>query len=363
MKWLRFKIRTTVDAEDILVGSMQDIGLFGAEIVDHVPLTAAEKEQMFVDILPDSEENDGTAQVIFYVEEDDDGLLSLQNEQGAFSAPDAVRSGAGLDALQAAQQDKKEDTGRITPEQMKAAIEEKISELRSYCDTIGEGTVTMDETADVDWMNNWKQYFHQFWVDDILIIPSWEEPETCGQKPAAIFRIDPGTAFGTGMHETTQLCIREIRKHLTPKTMLLDIGTGSGILSVLALMLGAKGAVGTDLDPAALPAVQENLEANGVPEEKCRIILGNLTSDETTQREVGTECYDIVVANILPDILVPLTPAAVHALKPGGTYITSGIVEGREQEVAEAMKDCGLTDISVEAQGEWRCVAGMKPCR
>ena len=361
MKWLRLKIRTTVEAEDILVGSMQDIGLFGAEIVDHVPLTAAEKEQMFVDILPDAADNDGTAQVIFYVEMDDDGFLHLQDEQAAFSATDAVRSGAGLEAVRTAKQEAALKQGAITPEQMRVAVEQKIRELRSYCDIIGEGTVTMDETADLDWMNNWKQYFHQFWIDDILVIPSWEEPETGSRTPAAIFRIDPGTAFGTGMHETTQLCIREIRKHLTPETVLLDVGTGSGILSVLALMLGAKEAVGTDLDPAALPAVQENLAANGVPEEKCRVILGNLTDDEATQKEVGAEHYDIAVANILPDILVPLTPAVVRALKPGGTYITSGIVEGREPEVADAMRECGLTDITVEAQGEWRCVAGKKP--
>ena len=329
MKWMRFRVRTTADAEDILISSMQDIGLCGAQIEDHVPLTAAEKEQMFVDIMPEEPADDGSAVLSFYVEETEDGKLRLED-------------------------------GEKTPEEVCGKMEHVIRELREYSDAIGDGTVTIEETDDIDWVNNWKQFFHQFWIDDVLVIPSWEKPVETDRKPALTFHIDPGTAFGTGAHETTQLCIREIRKYLSENTEILDVGTGSGILSILSLMLGAKSAVGTDLDPCAAPAIAENLEANGVDAERFEVILGNLIDDPKIQDEVGYDRYDIVVANILPNVLIPLTPAAVRAVKLGGVFITSGILEGKEESVAEAMKKEGLQIEEITAQGEWRCVTGRK---
>lgn len=329
MKWMRFRVRTTADAEDILISSMQDIGLCGAQIEDHVPLTAAEKEQMFVDIMPEEPADDGSAVLSFYVEETEDGKLLLED-------------------------------GEKTPEKVRGEMENVIRELREYSDAIGDGTVTIEETEDIDWVNNWKQFFHQFWIDDVLVIPSWEKPAETDREPALTFHIDPGTAFGTGAHETTQLCIREIRKYLSKDTEILDVGTGSGILSILSLMLGAKSAVGTDLDPCAAPAIAENLEANGVDAERFEVILGNLIDDPKVQDEVGYDRYDIVVANILPNVLIPLTPAAVRAVKPGGVFITSGILEGKEESVAEAMKKEGLQIVDITAQGEWRCVTGRK---
>ena len=329
MKWMRFRVRTTADAEDILISSMQDIGLCGAQIEDHVPLTAAEKEQMFVDIMPEEPADDGSAVLSFYVEETEDGKLLLED-------------------------------GEKTPEEVRGEMENVIRELREYSDAIGDGTVTIEETEDIDWVNNWKQFFHQFWIDDVLLIPSWEKPAETDREPALTFHIDPGTAFGTGAHETTQLCIREIRKYLSKDTEILDVGTGSGILSILSLMLGAKSAVGTDLDPCAAPAIAENLEANGVDAERFEVILGNLIDDPKVQDEVGYDRYDIVVANILPNVLIPLTPAAVRAVKPGGVFITSGILEGKEESVAEAMKKEGLQIVDITAQGEWRCVTGRK---
>ena len=330
MKWYRFRVRTLTAAEDILVAAMQDIGLYGAEISDHVPLTAAEKEQMFVDILPDAQPDDGSAVLSFFVEQAEDGSVEIDGE-------------------------------KLFPEEVKSRMEQVISDLKQYSDVIGEGTVTVEETEDVDWINNWKQYFHQFWIDDILVIPSWEKAETEDKEPLLVFHIDPGTAFGTGMHETTQLCIRQIRNYLTPETKLLDIGTGSGILSILALKLGAKEAVGTDLDPNTEPAIQDNLAQNGVDPAGFTLFLGNLIDDRSVQDAVGYEKYDIVAANILPDVLIPLTPAAVAAMKPGAVYITSGILAGREESVAEAMRAQGLEIVSVTAQGEWRCVTGRKP--
>ncbi len=327
MKWKKFRIETITDAEDIIISTLYDIGLEGAQIEDKIPLTAAEKEQMFVDILPDGPEDDGIAYLSFFVEETDDGKLKLQDEEV--------------------------DTDVIL-ERVKA----ELDGLRDFMN-IGKGTVTVDETEDIDWINNWKQYFHQFTIGDLLVIPSWEEvqPEDQDKK---ILHIDPGTAFGTGMHETTQLCIRQLWKYITPETKLLDVGTGSGILSIVALMYGAKEAKGTDLDPCAVDAVRENKEANGIPEDLFTLTIGNIITDKAVQDEMGYECYDIVVANILADVLVPLTPVIVHHLKKGGIYITSGIIDDKEQTVVDAVKAAGLHVLEVTHQGEWVSVTARR---
>ncbi|MCD7738146.1 MAG: 50S ribosomal protein L11 methyltransferase, partial [Lachnospiraceae bacterium] len=229
---------------------------------------------------------------------------------------------------------------------------------RDFLD-IGEGTVKVDETEDVDWINNWKQYFHQFYVDDILVIPSWENvpPE---DENGLVLHIDPGTAFGTGMHETTQLCIRQLRKYITPETELLDVGTGSGILSILSLIFGAKHAVGTDLDPCAVEAVAQNCRDNQIPPERFEMFIGNIITEKEVQDRVGYDSYDIVVANILADVLIPLTPVILKQLKKGGYYITSGIIDDKEQTVVEAVKAAGLTVVEVTHQGEWVSVTARK---
>lgn len=327
MKWKKFRIETITDAEDIIISTLYDIGLEGAQIEDKIPLTAAEKEQMFVDILPDGPEDDGIAYLSFFVEETDDGKLKLQDEE-------------------------------VDTDVILKRVNEELDGLREFMD-IGKGSVSVDETEDIDWINNWKQYFHQFTIGDLLVIPSWEEvqPEDQNKK---ILHIDPGTAFGTGMHETTQLCIRQLWKYITPETRLLDVGTGSGILSIVALMYGAKEAKGTDLDPCAVDAVRENKEANGIPEDQFTLTIGNIITDKAVQDEMGYECYDIVVANILADVLVPLTPVIVHHLKKGGIYITSGIIDDKEQTVVDAVKAAGLNVLEVTHQGEWVSVTARR---
>ncbi|MCI8798721.1 50S ribosomal protein L11 methyltransferase [Acetatifactor muris] len=328
MKWTKFKVKTVTEAEDIVISTLYDIGLEGAQIEDKVPLTALEKEQMFVDILPEGPEDDGVAYLSFFVEEREDGSLEVQGE-------------------------------RTDAETVLEKVKQELEELRQFCD-IGEGTVTVDETEDIDWINNWKQYFHQFYIDDILVIPSWEEKKE-EDEGRMVLHIDPGTAFGTGMHETTQLCIRQLRKFVTPETTLLDVGTGSGILAILALMFGAGHAVGTDLDPCAVEAVAQNCEANGITPEQFELLIGNIITDREIQDRVGYECYDIVAANILAEVLVPLTPVIVNQLKKGGIYITSGIIDDREQTVVEAVKAAGLEVLEVTYQGEWVSVTARKP--
>ncbi len=327
MKWMKFRIKTVTDAEDIIISTLYDIGFDGAQIEDKIPLTALEKEQMFVDILPEGPEDDGIAYLSFFVEMNDEGGLEVMGEQ--------------TDA-----------------ESILEKVNAELEDLRMFCD-IGEGTVTVDETEDIDWINNWKQYFHQFYIDDILVIPSWEDVKV-EDEGRMVLHIDPGTAFGTGMHETTQLCIRQLRKYITSDTELLDVGTGSGILAILSLMFGAKHAVGTDLDVCAIEAVAQNCEANGIAPEQFEMMIGNIISDKEIQDKVGYECYDIVVANILADVLVPLTPVIVSQLKPGGIYITSGIIDDKETTVVEAVKAAGLEVVEVTYQGEWVSVTARK---
>lgn len=224
---------------------------------------------------------------------------------------------------------------------------------------IGEGTISESQTEDKDWINNWKEYFKQFYVDDILIIPSWEEVKQ-EDRDKMIIHIDPGTAFGTGMHETTQLCIRQLKKYVTPKTELLDVGTGSGILSIVALKLGARHAVGTDLDVCAVTAVEENKAANGIEADDFTMMIGNIIDDPAVQDAVGYEKYDIVVANILAEVLVMLTPVIVKQMKPGAYYITSGILADKEKTVTAAIEHAGLEVVEVTYQGEWVSVTARR---
>lgn len=316
MKWKSFRLKTTTQAEDIVSSMLADLGVEGVQIEDKIPLTAADKEQMFVDILPETEADDGIAYLSFYLEEDADTESILKN------------------------------------------VRQELEEMSEFMD-LGECSIEESETEDVDWVNNWKQYFHQFYVDDILIIPSWEDvkPE---DEDKMVIHIDPGTAFGTGMHETTQLCIRQIRKHVTPDTEILDVGCGSGILGMLALKFGAKHSVGTDLDPCAIDATYENMEVNGISKDQYEVMIGNIIDDKAVQDKVGYECYDIVVANILADVLVALTPVIVNQLKKGGVYITSGIIDDKEETVVEAVKKAGLEVLEVTYQGEWVSVTARK---
>jgi ribosomal protein L11 methyltransferase len=224
---------------------------------------------------------------------------------------------------------------------------------------VGACTIEESETEDLDWVNNWKQYFHQFYIDDILVIPSWEKVEE-KDSDKMVIHIDPGTAFGTGMHETTQLCIRQLKKYVNADTEILDVGCGSGILGMLALKFGAHHSVGTDLDPCAIDATHENMEVNGIEKDQYEVMIGNIIDDKEIQDKVGYEKYDIVAANILADVLVPLTPVILHQLKPGGIYITSGIIDDKEETVVEAVKAAGMEVLEVNYQGEWVSVTARK---
>ena len=299
-----------------MICTLAEVGIEGVEIQDKQPLTDEDKAQMFVDIMPEGPADDGIAYLNFYLEEDADKEAILKD------------------------------------------VREALDDLKNFMD-IGEATIEESQTEDKDWINNWKQYFHQFYVDDILIVPSWEEVKA-EDKDKMILHIDPGTAFGTGMHETTQLVIRQLKKYVTPDTEMLDVGTGSGILGIVALKLGAKHVLGTDLDPCAVPAVAENKEANQIVDETFDMVIGNIIDDKAIQDQAGYEKYDIVTANILADVLIPLTPVIVNQMKKGAYYITSGILDVKEEVVVEAVKAAGLTVVEVTHQGEWVSVTARK---
>ena len=316
MKWNKFRLKTTTAAEEIVSSSLMELGIQGVEIEDKIPLTQSDKEQMFVDILPQTEADDGVAYITFYLEEEDD------------------------------------------KEEMLSRVRQELEEIAAFVD-IGEASIEESQTEDVDWVNNWKQYFHQFTVDDVLIIPSWEDvkPE---DEDKLIIHIDPGTAFGTGMHETTQLCIRQLKKYVEPGMKILDVGCGSGILGMLALKFGAGYSVGTDLDPCAIDATHENMAVNGIARDQYEVMIGNIIDDKAVQDKVGYGQYDIVAANILAEVLVPLTPVIQDQLKSGGIYITSGIIDDKEETVVEAVKAVGMELLEVHHQGEWVSVTARK---
>ena len=349
MRWTKFRIKTTTEAEDIIISELYELGLEGAQIEDKLPLTPLEKEKLFVDILPETEEDDGIAYLSFFVEEADDGGLLLPTtgaqENGSTFA----------------------DAGKVTREDLVKKINETLDALRAYLD-IGEGSVAVSSTEDTDWINNWKQYFHSFCIDDLLVVPSWEEPDEAA-RGKRVLHIDPGTAFGTGMHDTTQLCIRQLWKQLgTPSEgkTLLDVGTGSGILSIVALLYGASYAVGVDIDPCVLPAIEDNIGRNGVEKERFTVLLGNLLEDGALRARVAAlspkkEGYDVVVSNILAEVLVSLTPIVPPLLKKGGVYITSGILKEKAGLVEDAMERAGLLVTETHTQGDWVSVTARKP--
>ena len=317
MKWNKFRIETTTEAEDLVSSMLADLGIEGVQIEDNVPLSAREKEQMFVDILPETGVDDGVAYISFYLEEEDDKEAVL------------------------------------------AKVRAELEDMRAYIE-VGSGSIEESQTEDVDWVNNWKKYFTSFTIDDILIKPTWEDLKD-EDKDKLLIEIDPGISFGTGKHETTQLCIRQLEKYIkggSPKV--LDVGCGSGILSIVALKLGARAVVGTDLDKDCMISTRDNMQVNHLDASLGEFYVGNLIDDTKLQEKVGTQEYEIVVANILADVIIPMAPVIPDRLKQGGYFITSGIIDFRENDVKEAIENAGLTIVEINHQGEWVNITARK---
>ena len=326
MKWNKYTIETTTAAEDFLSSALMELGIEGVQIEDNVPLTKEDQAEMFIDFLPELPPDEGVSYVSFYLEE------------GAQDDADVLK-------------------------QVRATIED----MREYID-MGTGTITSDQTEDLDWINNWKKFFSSFYIDDILIKPTWEELKE-EDKDKFLIEIDPGVSFGTGKHETTQLCIRQLLKYIrgnkeyTPEKKapkVLDVGCGSGILSIVALKLGAREVVGTDLDPDCMTSTHDNMDVNHLDPKLGNFYVGNLIDDVSLQEKVGTEEYDIVVANILADVIIPMAPVIPARLKKGGYFITSGIIDFKEQAVKEAIENAGMEVVEINHQGEWVNITARK---
>lgn len=318
MKWKKYTIETTTAAEDFMSSMLMDLGIEGIEIEDNIPLTKEDQADMFIDFLPELPPDEGKSHVSFYIEDD----------------------------------------GKDQSEILKK-VKIGLEELRDTVD-VGSGMILSSETEDLDWINNWKKFFSSFTIENILIKPTWEDvkPE---DKDKFMIEIDPGISFGTGKHETTQLCIRQLIKYIKdghPKVF--DVGCGSGILSIVALKLGASEVVGTDLDADCMISTHENMKVNHLDEKLGTFYVGNLIDDVNLQKQVGTEEYDIVVANILADVIIPMAPVIPDRLKKGGYFITSGIIDFKEDEVRDAIEKTGLKVIEINHQGEWVNITAQK---
>lgn len=316
MKWNKYTIETTTAAEDFVSSMLSDLGIEGVEIEDNIQLSQADTAKMFIDFLPELPPDEGIGKVSFYLDTE------------------------------------------IDNEPILAQVKEGLEELRLFVE-VGKGTITESQTEDVDWINNWKEFFHAFTIDDILIKPTWEEVDKADEDKILI-EIDPGISFGTGKHETTQLCIRQLRKYMQDGDEVLDVGCGSGILSIVSLKLGAGHLTGTDIDDDCITSTYENFEINHLTKAQGDFYVGNLIDDTQLQEKVGTEKYDIVVANILADVIIPMAPVIPARLKKEGVFITSGIIDFKENEVKEAIEAAGMEVLEITHQGEWVSITARK---
>lgn len=316
MEWNKYRLETTAQAIELVTACLMENGINSFEVEDNIPLTQEEKEKMFIDILPELPQDD-RAYFTFYLEQTQDCHSMIKK------------------------------------------LLQDLENIRTFSDI---GTLALEQavTKDVDWVNNWKKYFKPFEIDDIVIKPTWE-PITKSMEGRMIVEMDPGTAFGTGMHETTQLVIRQMKKYRKENTCLLDIGCGSGILSIIGMKLGMKQGVGTDIDENAVEAAKENAKVNNIDDKTLQYFAGNILSDKETRDRIGYECYDMVVANILADVIVPLASIVTPHMKEGGIFISSGIINTKEQEVLNAIKaNSSLEVLEVTYQNDWVSITARK---
>lgn len=321
MIWRKITIETTTEAVDMISYTLGELGVEGIEVEDKVPLSEEDKKAMIIDILPELPADDGVALVSCYIENPETDVDALVQQ-----------------------------------------ITEALEDIRQFLD-IGAGTITLGETEEKDWINNWKEYFHPFWLDNILIKPTWINQNEIEMQPGDILvEIDPGTAFGTGAHETTKLCIAQLKKYLTGEQDVFDVGCGSGILSIIAVKLGAKQVFGVDIDPLAVEASYENIAVNHIKKEQAAFRQGNVIEEESFTASVdGTKKqYDVVVANILADVIIPLSANVEPYLKPDGIFISSGIINTKEAEVREALQNNGFEIIEATYMKDWVCFTAKR---
>ena len=319
MKWTKLTLDTTTDAVDLISDLLGDLGIEGIEITDNVQLSEKDKKRMFIDILPELPKDDGTAQVSFY-------LNDAEN----------------LD-------------------QLLLKVKEGLKKLSEHV-SIGSGNINVSTTEDIDWINNWKEFFKPFRIDDTIIIkPTWETLED-HKEGDLVIEIDPGTSFGTGAHETTKLCIIGMKQYINKDSVVLDAGCGSGILSIIAKRLGAKEVLGIDIDCIATNSAIENAEVNALPVEENNLsfLTGNIIEDDGIRTMIGKEKYNLVVANILADVIIPLSKVIGENMKIGGIFISSGIINTKEEAVRNALLRNNFTILTINKMNDWVSFVAQK---
>ena len=318
MNWIKVTIYTTNAGIEPVSGRLLQLGITGLEIED---------AQEFDDFLEESKE--------FWDYVDEELVTKMHGETNVkvYVSDDT----AGRELL--------------------LAIKSTLAELKSLDidNVFGRLEMETDGMTEEDWANNWRKYFHTMEIGERLLIkPEWEELE----KPTdrIVFNIEPGMSFGTGSHYTTQLCLEALEKYIKPGDKMLDLGCGSGILSVIALMLGASEAVAVDIDPNAVDTAYQNAARNNVDKSKYTVLAGNVVTDSDIQAEISRNKYEVVCANIVADVIIGLAPKAREYMKEGGVFITSGIIEDRIDDVKAALLDNGFEIVAVNKRKDWASI-------
>lgn len=315
MDWIKVTIYTSAEGIEGVTGRLYQLGITGLEIED---------EQDFLEFLENNK------QYWDYVDEDLVKQKHTETKVSCYVSND------------------------MNGNELLIAIRDSMKEMKDLDDdnSYGRLEVEIENTSTEDWANNWKKYFHPMEVGEkILIKPEWEELTEPTDR--LVFNINPGMSFGTGSHYTTQLCIEALEKYIKPGIKMLDLGCGSGILSILSLMLGAKEAVAVDIDPNAVDTAYENAQMNNIGREHYKVLSGNVVTDKEIQDIISQDKYEVVAANIVADVIIGLAPKAREYMKEGGVFITSGIIEGRQDEVKEALEENGFEIVDIRNRKDW----------
>lgn len=318
MDWIKVSIYTTSEGIEPLSGRLYQLGITGLEIEDEKDFKDfLENNKQYWDYVDDDliKEKEGETEVIAYVSD----------------------NAAGHEMLM--------------------AIRNTVSELKQLDEDgeFGRLEIEINNMCEEDWANNWKKYFHPLNVGEkILIKPEWEETEN--PEGRVVFSVNPGMSFGTGSHYTTQLCIENLEGFINNDTKVLDLGCGSGILSIISLLLGAESAFAVDIDPNAVDIAYQNAERNNIDKSKYTVKAGDIITNTALQEEIAKDKYDVVVANIVADVIIALAPKAKEYMKDGGVFITSGIIEDRIDDVKEALEKCGFKIESIKQRKDWASI-------
>lgn len=315
MDWIRVTIYTSPDGIEAVTGRLYCLGITGLEIED---------EQDFKDFLENNKQ---------YWDYVDDDLLKEKHKETC------VKAYVSDD---------------VNGRELLMSIKSSMAEMKSVDEdgVFGSLRVEADGINTEDWANNWKKYYHTMEIGEKLIIkPMWEEYNEPTDR--VVFNINPGMSFGTGSHYTTQLCLEALEQYIKPGDKMLDLGCGSGILSIISLMLGAEKAVAVDIDPNAVDTAYENADMNDIDKANYTVLAGNVVTDEDIQAEISKNKYEVVAANIVADVIIGLAPKAREYMKEGGVFITSGIISDREADVTEELLANGFEIVSVNRRKDW----------